>query len=653
MCLAVLSPVSFVGAGPGQQHNIYGTDAQAGADVGGASSVPGGSELTAWIDGVSYGMNTTVGAQFDLYVDGDTWGIDPDNWVKDGGYDGDSIQYMLDYDPATTYHFQISDYTSTFESGGYENDDQLFFDTQTDTDPNYTGPGGTYLRGLKINEVVLSPFPYVYLYDPGGEITEAYLEDATHGYYLEKDDPYPTTPPDINGPIFEFSANLPDVIAGPSSGYYYINLSGWTLDVDDELKLVWKNPVNWGGAATAHNIANGTDVVVDRVEWGNHQNYIDVVPDPPVRDHDNTSLQNAQGLPIVGESFRRNPNGTDSDNCTADFSILTATAPGPFGVGGMPGEPTGLMIHKGGGPYGGTASDLVLNWTAPTVDYGFLVKNIIYYDTDITNGFQYTSFFERDPISSGAGTPDGTVLVGFFADANDYNLIVRTTGDPTQGGPNENPTGTNIGYKYGEDLLKNPATTSQKFVSIPYFSDWTMASDIAGPGMEFTDGSIVSSILRWDYASQKFQSRTWVGPPFNTWNGDFAITPGDTLAVGITTVSPYTWKIVGSYDDTVTFNFIKNPTTTSQMFTSLPYHTSYTMASDLAGPGKEFVDGATITSVLQWNYPAQKFDSRTWVGPPFNTWNNDFTIDPMPGGHLAFGISTVSPYPWTPQVMGL
>jgi hypothetical protein len=588
-----------------------------------------------------YGINITNTSEADLYVDGDTWGVDPDNWVKDGGYDGDTVMYFLDYTP-TQYKLQISSYTSTFQEGGYEDYPTWFFDTQTDTD---TGIGGdTYLRGLMIHEIILGASPYVIIYDSGNELSEAELEHATMGYYLQMDDSGAHTP---SGTIFDFNANAAKVIRYASTEYYYIDVSGvLTLSNNDELKLVWKNP-----GTSADNIANGKDVIVDRVEWGIHNNFWSG-PDPLVRDYDNTTLSNAP-VPGATESIIRFPNGTDTDN-GADFQISASPTP-PAVIGAMPGEPTQLRVHKGGGLWGGTTSDLVLNWTAPTVNIGNLQKNIVYYDSDLSNGFQYTTYRLFDANHSGAGTEDGAELLGLLGDSNNYAFIVRTTGDATQGGPNENPTNTNVGYKYGIELRANlPPQTSQMFISIPYYCDWTKASDIAGPLMEFTDDSIVTAILKWNYTTQMFDSRTWIGFPFFTWDQDFDIEPGDSLAVGISTAAPYLWKIVGAYDDTLEFTFLQNtPPLTSQMFTSLPYHTSYVSASDIAGPGKEFTDDSIITAVLQWNYLTQMFDARTWIGFPFFTWDQDFTIDPMPGGHIAFGISATVPYNWKPLVMGL
>jgi hypothetical protein len=653
MLAAIFMPIGRVMSSGGQQHNIWGI-AEDGPDQGSTGLTYGGV-ITAWIDGVSYGTNTTslVNATFDLYVDGDEWGIPADDAVKNGGYDGDLIYYFLNYDPMD-YYLDISDTTSTFDPSAYQQMvPNMFFDDQTESDIGI--PGDTYLRGLKINEVVINPSSgnqYVYLYDPGGELSEAALEDATHGYYLRKDD---NVSHDPDGPFFDFAAhtgNVHKVDIPIPTDYYYIELAGFTLNQADELKLVWKNPPNWGGSPTNNNIANGTDVIVDRVEWGNYVNYISKTNPPDDRDYDNTTLGDCPGITSSGQSYYRRPlNGTDTDDCSADFQVETATppyAPSPLDT---PGAPIGLTVHKG--PYlgKGTLNDLVLYWKAPSWKWDKLVANIVYYDTDLSNGFQYTNWYEFARNSTTSAGDDWCVIPGFLADSNNYALIVHTTGDTK--GSYENMTGSNIGYKYGINLVKNPATTSQMFVSIPYLCDWTWASDVSGPGTEFLDGSIITAVLKWNYSTQAFDARTWWGPPFNQWVDDFPINPGDALAVGIITTTPYLWKIVGSYDDTFEFTLLKNPSGTSQMFTSIPYHKLYDAANEVSGLGTEFTDGSIITAVLQWNYAGQRFDSRTWWGPPFNQWVGEFNLNLPPGCHLAFGIETTIPYPWKPQVIAL
>jgi hypothetical protein len=658
MLVAIFVPIGTVIAPVGQQHNRWGTVID-GPDRPSAGNTVGG-EITAWIDGVIYGSNvSTALAEVDLYIDGDTWAVPEDDAVKDGGYDGDETQYFLDYDPAD-YFFNISDITTTFIGGEYQEHTLLpmFFDTETWTDTGI--PGDTYLRGLKINEIVLDPSTpgdqYIYIYDPEDELSEAALEDPNHGYYLQKDDDANHAP---DGPIFDFNAQAANV-EPVGDRYYYVNLQGFVLNTSDELKLVWKNPVNWGALPTNNNIANGTDIIVDRVEWGNYVNHISPTSPPDDRDYDNTTLLDCQGFLLLDQSYIRDINGTDTDDCAADFKInATATGrPGGAPPTGIPGSPTELTVHKG--PYSGTgaAGDLVLYWKAPLLDWINLTLNIVYYDSDLTDGFQYTNFIYFAPNSSGAGMDDWCVLPGWFANANNYAFIVRTTGDLSsqEGGLLENLVGTNIGYKYGIELLANaPPQTSQKFVSIPYICDWKKASDIAGPGTEFLDPSIIDAVLRWNYTKQDYDFWTYGFLGWGTGCVDYDINPGDAIAVAITTTSvPYIWKIVGSYDDTLTFEFVINtPPQTSQMYTSLPYHKDYTYASDVAGPGTEFTDPSIIDSVLQWNYTKQDYDFWTYGFLGWGTGCVDYAINPSPGDHLAFAITTSVSYFWQPQVISL
>ena len=114
MFLAIFPPFGFVAAPGGQQHNIWG-NAEHGPTLGNKSATSN-REITSWIDGMTYGSNFTLGSgQFDLYVDGDFWGVPQDDAVKDGGYEGDFIQYFLDYAPMY-YYLNISTTTSMFNT---------------------------------------------------------------------------------------------------------------------------------------------------------------------------------------------------------------------------------------------------------------------------------------------------------------------------------------------------------------------------------------------------------------------------------------------------------------------------------------------------------------------------------------------------------
>jgi hypothetical protein len=641
MIAAIIGPMGQVGAF--KQHNIFGrakaADAPPGTDIGGA-------ELTAWIDGVNYGSNVTLpNGDFDLYVETDIWGIPLNDSVKEGGFEGDEIMYFLDYDPMG-YHINISTHTSTFDVPTYEDyTGGIYFDTNTWTDPAYPSiPGGTYLRALKINEICLDPsdgWPqYLFIYDPGGDLNETMLEDATHGYYLQVDD---TTNNDPYGPIFDFNVSAADVVSTPNN-YYYINLTTLSLDSSaDELKLVWKNPVNWLGAPTSHNIANGSDVIVDRIEWGNHINNISTTTPPDDREYDNTTLLDCPGLLISDQSYIRWPvNGTDTDNCFSDFSRQPATErppTGPIIPPDTPGAPTELRVHKGGGAWGGAADDLVLYWKAPTWKWDKLVKNIAYYDDDLSNGFQYTTYFMFDPNSAGPGLDDWCILTGFLGDGNNYTFIVHTTGNTV--GVNENMTGTNVGYKFGI-TLENWMTGI--WVSIPYHSDYDFAADLTDDS--FPNNDHITAVEKWNYATQGYESRLWM---FGMWNFDFDIIPGDAIRLSVNTGSPflpYTWKIVGAHNPGLQFDLVVNPATTDYMMVSLPYHRTY---QNLTHVTNDFTANNQIDIVGNYNYITGEWDLRFWH-PVLLEWVDDFDIYASPADAILFEVTAPASYFWTPQV---
>ena len=634
MIVAIFAPIGLVVASGGQQHNIYGI-ATSGASPPGSNAA--GAEITAWIDGVNYGSNTTLGtAEFDLYVDGDVWGVAGDDIVKDGGWEGDEIMYFLDYAP-TDYHLTIANHVSIFNSSAYENftSPTLYFDTNTYADAAYPIAGGTYLRGLKINEICLIPgdgFPqYLYLYDPGGELDEAMLEHGTHGYYIQKDD---TVNNDPIGDEFHFSANQAYVERLGGTNYYYINLTGFSLDPNgDELKLVWKNPGD-----TSDNIADGYDVIVDRVEWGNHANNISTTTPPDDREYDNTTLLDCPGSLIAGQSFRRFPNGTDTDNCQSDFDPLPMTGrPAAIKILDYPGAPTDLRVHRGPWNTIGNADDLVLSWISPTWKWANLTKNIVYYDTDISDGFQYTNYHMFSPNSTFGGDADWCRLPGYHLDGNDYCFIVHTTGDTV--GSYENMTDSNVGYKQNIVL---DSTMGILWVSIPYFSDYDFASDITNDG--FPDGSIISAVRKWDYLTQTYLTRSY----FMGWIGDFDIIPGDAIYVFVTTSVSFTWKIVGAHDPALNFALLENVGTTDFMMLSLPYHRTYQKASDISS---DFTQNQQIDIVGQYNYTTGYWDTWYWSFIKFAWDGFDFTIFDSPADAILFEVKKTAPaYTWQPTV---
>ena len=88
-------------APPSQSYNVWGTAYEGVTPPG--LMVADGSEISGWIDGVCWGTATVVTAMFDLDIDSDGWGVPSGDSVKDGGFEGDSLMFFLDYDPMDYY----------------------------------------------------------------------------------------------------------------------------------------------------------------------------------------------------------------------------------------------------------------------------------------------------------------------------------------------------------------------------------------------------------------------------------------------------------------------------------------------------------------------------------------------------------------------
>jgi hypothetical protein len=321
--------------------------------------------------------------------------------------------------------------------------------------------------------------------------------------------------------------------------------------------------------------------------------------------------------------------------------------------GGPVGSPTDLRVHLGGGAWGGTTDDIVLTWKAPIDDYGNLTWNIIYMDTDLSDGFQYTYYWYCAPNSSVAGDDDWCILPVFLTNNLNYTFRVNTTWDLSsqEGGMYENMVGTNVGYRFIMWLYKTgPTLTNFLWISLPYYCDYKKASDIAGIP-PFDTNSIIEKVSRWNYTTQTYQHLRYVTFPTPGWEGDdFDIEPGDAIAVTITTSAPYPWSIVGAYDDTLELILVKTePTLTNFMWLSLPYHRAYQMLSDIAGP-PPFDTNSIIEKISQWSYSKQEYEHRRYVTFPTPGWDPDWPIFLSPGDAIAFTITHETGYNWKPEV---
>ena len=244
-------------------------------------SVLDGHMIEAWIDGTSYMKNNTYHGDGSFSIDCPGQGTDERD-CKTGGEGGDRIIYTLVQENRT----YIAKETDTFSSGSgiSERPDLTFYSDAQPTD-------------LRINEIVPSPGDegndYVFIYNP------SHLIEDLMDWRLE----------DSGG----WSQELEGTV--PAGECLYIDLGGHDLDtVGGELKIAWHSgdPLLAGGNAR---------IVMDRVEWGNQ----------PLAGR-NTTMPDFLDEIGPGESMKREPNGTDTDDCLRDFTHLPRCTPRPMAM---------------------------------------------------------------------------------------------------------------------------------------------------------------------------------------------------------------------------------------------------------------------------------------------------------------------------------
>ena len=262
-------------AGPVQPFSRWGT-----AKLDGLS-VPNGCTIGAWIDGTCYMKNHTYHGDGSFSIDCPGHDTDEKS-CKMGGLEGDMMIYTLAKENRT----YIARETDIFSSvtGISERPDLTFYSEGQPT-------------GLLINEVV--PWPgndgpdYIFIYNPSHLI-----EDLFH-WRLE----------DSRGWSQELTGSI------PPGECLYIDLGGNDLDPGGgELKLAWysNDPLMAGGDAW---------IVMDRVEWGNQS-----------VGGRNTTMPDFPKEMGPGESMKREPNGTDTNDCLQDFTHWPICTPRPRGI---------------------------------------------------------------------------------------------------------------------------------------------------------------------------------------------------------------------------------------------------------------------------------------------------------------------------------
>jgi len=232
------------------------------------------------------------------------------------------------------------------------------------------------------------------------------------------------------------------------------------------------------------------------------------------------------------------------------------------------------------------------------------------------------------------------VAAGHLDDGLTHYYIVRAY-NAALGGESANST---MGVKISKDIVFNPAQRNIFWMSLPYVSEYSTASDIA---TELTSSNI-NVIGKWDRQKQKTDVYFYAR---GKWRGtDFTINAGDGIYVGA--VSTFTWDIAGTDSDaSINLPFAPSATKLNRHWISVPPTGNYTTASDIVAHIEVslLVPPAKIIEVGLWDPISQDvvrfYYDGWWIG-------TDFTIGAGDGIYLKVVGDTFDWTPWlvTPYV---
>ena len=218
-------------------------------------------------------------------------------------------------------------------------------------------------------------------------------------------------------------------------------------------------------------------------------------------------------------------------------------------------------------------------------------------------------------------------LRGHLSDGADHFYVVRAISHGLEG-----PM-SGVAVKAAVDMTYDPGRTNIAWLSLPYRSGISRASDLAA----LIGKDRIDVIGRWDATRQESTVYYHTGGP---WRGvDFPIAPGDGLYVGLRT--SFSLVLLGT-DGPQSLTFSKNAGPMgSAAWTGLPFTGAYRHASDLAaelGPGR-------VVEVGKWDPATQSSLHWSWTG---SAWaGTDFGVAPGDGVYFV----VASDFVWTPRVV--
>jgi len=195
---------------------------------------------------------------------------------------------------------------------------------------------------------------------------------------------------------------------------------------------------------------------------------------------------------------------------------------------------------------------------------------------------------------------------------------------------------SNMGYKFRKNLYWNASKTDKNWVSFPYNSEYTNASDITA---EFSPGGSPIYKVTKRRPDQLYEDRVWIPGP-NIWSGDFAIEKGAMYEISVDANTVVT--LCGSNDPDYAVPLYWNATKTDKNWVSIPYNAVYANASDITA---EFSPSGSPIYKITRRRTDQLYEDRVWLSGP-NIWSGDFTITRGEGLEISVDQNTS----WVPQV---
>jgi len=207
-------------------------------------------------------------------------------------------------------------------------------------------------------------------------------------------------------------------------------------------------------------------------------------------------------------------------------------------------------------------------------------------------------------------------------------------------------------YSQRRNYTFNATLANTNWISIPYESNYTKASDIVNEiegGTGPNTNQKINTVTLWKSGSQDVESYKY-NPLLGKWVGtDFSINAGDGISLILSgNTNNFDWTVAGN-DIVTQKTFSANLDKPNNNWLSLPYSTAFSSASEIVNNIEDGLNtNQKINGIYRWNVLTQNVDSFTYN---INTglWEgNDFAINPGDGIsiNLSGGTSNViwSPY---------